>query len=161
MGVRATLRVSLKSRTFKRGHTLVPATWSPEDFAAFKKAHKENRVTLTFPASPFKPRYLLSAAQEARKKARASEIPADQVARKGMWITPKFPGAPALGLTTVNEEPATAEGPSDRAVAEVEAGSEVESPLQVSHPPEDDFLAPKNVHRPRGTTPPNSKPFRV
>ena len=71
-----------------------------------------------------------------------------------MWITPKIPGAPALGLTTVNEEPVNAESPSDRAVAEVEAGPEVEAPPQVSHPPEDDFLAPKKVHRPRGTTPP-------
>ena len=40
-GVRATL--SLKSRTFMRSHKLVPATWSPEDFSAFKNAHEENR----------------------------------------------------------------------------------------------------------------------
>ena len=151
-GIRATL--SLKSRIFKRGHTLVPATWSLEDLAAFERARKENRVTLTFPASPFKPRYLLSAAQEARQKTRASEIPADQVARKDMWITSKLPGATASRLTSVNEEPATAEGSSDRAVAEVEAGSGVQSPLQVFQPPEDGFLAPKKVQRLKGITPP-------
>ena len=124
-GVRATL--SFKSRTFRRGHMLVPATLSPKDLAVLKRAHKENSDSLRgmFPASPYKPRYLLLAAQEARKNARASIIPADQVARKGMWITPCSPGAPAFGLPRGKEELAPAESTLDVAVAEEEGTDSV------------------------------------
>ena len=87
-------------------------------------------------------------AQEARKNARASIIPADQVARKGMWITPCSPGAPAFGLPRGKEELAPAESTLDVAVAEEEGTDSV----SVSPPSEGVFQAPKKVHRPKSTT---------